>query len=135
MDDLLISNNNGFRLTCEVKSAKELIFHKWTDKKTKEEKSSTQRGMFDIGHNQLYCDFFAFVIRFVEDNFEWSENFEDTEIFFALSENVRTFIFSKIKCQNKLMLSELPSVNATFNLNELKLPEPEPEIDVEASFG
>ncbi|MFW9971722.1 MAG: hypothetical protein ACFFDF_16135 [Candidatus Odinarchaeota archaeon] len=120
--DLYITyDNSGIGLKGEVKTAKEMFLHTWNDKKNNKKISNPRRGMFNIEPHQLDVDFYAFVIRFVDDSLGYIEN-GDYEIFYALGSEVKRYLLQQtLNCNNyKLCIDKLHlELNVTMDFLEI----------------
>lgn len=120
--DLFITNKiPNFKLIGEVKTAKEMYLHSWNDKKKHNKISHPRRGMFNIEPHQLDVDFYAFVVRFVDDSLGYKEN-GDYEIFYAFGEIVKNYLLQQtLNCRNyKLNIDKIiPELYATHEFLEI----------------
>lgn len=112
--DIIIHDGNGTKFYGEVKTAKEYFLDQYYNKKSKKTISTKRRGQFHIFKHQIKeADFFCFVIRFVNDDFFTTGEYE---IFFALASDIQKVLSYDIKNKDyKFCISNLPKINVTTN--------------------
>lgn len=113
---IILQDNN--LLECEVKTALELFEYQ------KKEKNKTitiknRRGQFNLYKHQSRCDFYAFVIRFVNDDFLWNG---DYEIWWSLGSDIQYFLSQQtLNCENyKICIDKLPKMKATLDFHDIR---------------
>ncbi len=96
---------------CEVKSAKEVFYHKYNH--------TIRRGMFSIKPQQLDADFWAFVVRFVDQKLIWNG---EIEIWWAMNQNVKEYLQQQplYWINYKLNINKLVRIGATLNFVDIK---------------
>lgn len=120
-EDIIITNNEDVMITGEVKSCLELVYHRWRNRKTGKRHVNIRRGLFVISEHDLRCDFFVFVVKFVDEPGEWNG---DIEVFYVKNEFLSEFSEGKFenKCREyHLAIDKIPVLQGTEDFENLKL--------------